>query len=66
MDTPPASQPQPIAPPPPAANVPVLQKLSNPPFHRGKFPFLGILASMYEHVTTLAAQNRSPDEHNIP
>jgi hypothetical protein len=45
----------PPAPPPPPApgDVPVLQKLSNPPFPKGKFPLLGILASVYEHVTTV-------------
>ena len=39
-----------LLPPPPAETVPVLQKLSNPPFPRGKFPMLGILASGYDHV----------------
>jgi hypothetical protein len=41
---------QTLPPPPPPGDVAVLQKLSSPPFHRGKFPLLGILASVYEHV----------------
>ena len=47
-----------LAPPPPPAEIPVLQKLSNAPFPRGKFPFLGILASVYEHVTAVGQQVR--------
>ncbi len=47
-----------IPPPPPAGDVPVLQKLSSPPFPRSGFPFLGILASVYEHVTAVAGRSR--------
>lgn len=44
--------------PPPAGNVPVLQKLSSLPFPKSGFPFLGILASVYEHVTAVAGRSR--------
>jgi hypothetical protein len=43
-----------LPPPPPAGDVPVLQKLSSPPFPRDRFPLMGILASVYEHVQTTA------------
>lgn len=41
-----------LTPPPPVSEIPVLQRLASPPFPRGKFPLLGILASVYEHVQT--------------
>ena len=37
--------------PPPPEKTPVLERLGSSPFPRGKFPFLGILASIYEHVS---------------
>ena len=46
-----------VPPPPPAGNVPVLQKLSSPPFPKSGFPLLGILASVYEHVTAVAGRS---------
>jgi hypothetical protein len=48
-----------VPPPPGAGDVPVLQKLSSPPFPRSGFPLLGILASVYEHVVSVAARNRT-------
>ena len=36
---------------------PVLERLGQSPFPKGKFPFLGFLASVYEHVA-MHAQNR--------
>ena len=43
---------------PRAGEVPVLQKLSSPPFPRSGFPLLGILASVYEHVIAVAGRSR--------
>lgn len=43
---------------PPAGDVPVLQKLSSAPFPRSGFPFLGILASVYEHVIATAGRSQ--------
>ena len=40
----------PDAEPPPSA----LQKLGAPPFPKSKFPFLGFLASVYDHVSSHA------------
>jgi hypothetical protein len=40
----------PPPPPPPPATASVLERLGSCPLPRGKFPFLGILASIYEHV----------------
>jgi hypothetical protein len=48
----------PLSPPPPPGDTPVLQKLSTPPFPRSGLPLLGILASVYEHVTAVAARMR--------
>lgn len=45
-----------LTPPPPAGNIQVLRKLSSPPFPRGGFPLLGILASTYEHISAVAAK----------
>lgn len=58
-----------VPPPPKAGDVPVLQKLSSPPFPRSGFPLLGIMASVYEHVVTVAARARgngadSQNPHN--
>ena len=40
---------------PPAPDVPpVLSRLGAPPFPKGKFPFLGFLATVYEHVAAHA------------
>lgn len=36
--------------PPEPAKESVLERLGSPPFPRGKFPFLGILASIYEQI----------------
>ena len=47
-----------VPPPPRAGEVPVLQKLSSPPFPRSGFPLLGILASVYEHVVSVAGRGR--------
>ena len=47
-----------LPPPPPPGEIAVLQKLSSPPFPRTGFPLLGIMASVYEHVTTVAARMR--------
>ena len=43
---------------PPAGDVQVLLKLASPPFPRSGFPLLGILASVYEHVTSVAGRTR--------
>jgi hypothetical protein len=55
-DQSPASELPPLPPVPPVRNVPVLQKLATSPFPRSGFPLLGILASVYEHITTCVAQ----------
>jgi hypothetical protein len=42
----------------PASEVPVIDQLGSAPFKKpdkGGFPFLGFLASVYEHVSTTAA-----------
>jgi hypothetical protein len=51
-------QPQPggagaLPPAPPPEKTPVLERLGSSPFPRGKFPFIGVLASIYEHVGEL-------------
>jgi hypothetical protein len=52
-------QDMPVVPaPPPPGNIPVLQKLSSLPFPKSGFPFLGILASVYDHVTAVAGRSR--------
>ena len=48
-----------LSPAPSPGDIPVLQKLSSPPFPRSKFPLVGILASVYEHITTVAGQMKS-------
>ena len=40
-----------------------LQKLGAAPFPKGKFPFLGFLATVYDHVATHA---RNRDRHGEP
>lgn len=40
----------------PADTPPALEKLGPAPFPRNKFPFLGFLASVYDHVATHANQ----------
>jgi hypothetical protein len=63
-NTPPPSAPEPLAPlppPPPPAEVAVLQKLSSPPFPRSGFPLLGIMASVYEHVTDVVSKMRKTE-----
>lgn len=57
--------------PPAAGSVPVLQKLASPPFPRSGFPLLGILASVYEHVTATAGRSTvyghsQPEEPQSP
>lgn len=50
-----------MLPPPPApARTPVLERLGSSPFPRGKFPFLGILASIYEHVGEVTRRRYNP------
>lgn len=47
----------------PAAEVPVLDQLGAAPFKKpdkGGFPFLGFLASVYEHVSTTAQSELHP------
>jgi hypothetical protein len=46
---------------PPALDppAPALQRLGAPPFSRSKFPFLGFLASVYDHVAA-HARGRQP------
>lgn len=56
----PVSELPPLPAVPPVRNVPVLQKLATSPFPRSGFPLLGILASVYEHVTTCLAQTQPP------
>ncbi len=43
----------------PADTPTALEKLGPAPFPRGKFPFLGFLASVYDHVATHARQRGS-------
>ena len=50
----------PLTPPPPPQHTAVLAKLSSPPFPRNGFPLLGILASVYEHVTAVAGRPNVP------
>ncbi len=45
--------------PPAPGSIPVLQKLSTTPFPRSGFPLLGIMASVYEHVITVASRMRT-------
>lgn len=47
-------------PPPPPEKTSVLERLGSSPFARGKFPFLGILASIYEHVSEVTARRCNP------
>ena len=63
---PPNNPPGRLPPPPQPGSVAVLQTRSHPPFPRGKFPFLGILASMYEHVTAVAGQNQTAEGRGNP
>ncbi len=47
-----------VLPPGPAMELPVIDQLGAAPFKKpdkGGFPFLGFLASVYEHVSTTAA-----------
>ncbi len=39
---------------PPVADTasPALERLGQPPFPKGRFPFLGFLASVFDHVAT--------------
>lgn len=50
----------PLTPPPAPERTAVLAKLSAPPFPRNGFPLLGILASVYEHVTAVAGRSSAP------
>ena len=47
-------------PPPPPETTSVLERLGSSPFPRGKFPFLGILASIYEHVSEVTHRRYNP------
>ncbi len=54
------SEPGGFPPPPPPEKTSVLERLGSSPFARGKFPFLGILASIYEHVSEVTARRYNP------
>jgi hypothetical protein len=41
-------------PPPPPDGPPVLEQLGASPFPRSRFPFLGLLATIYDHVISHA------------
>ena len=45
---------------PPPEKTSVLERLGSSPFPRGKFPFLGILASIYEHVSEVTRRRYNP------
>lgn len=45
---------------PPPEKTSVLERLGSSPFPRGKFPFLGILASIYEHVSEVTHRRYNP------
>lgn len=45
-----------LQPPPTTDAAPVLKKLGPLPFPKGSFPVMGFLATLYEHVSTHAAQ----------
>ena len=47
-------------PPPGPEKTSVLERLGSSPFPRGKFPFLGILASIYEHVSEVTHRRYNP------
>lgn len=52
-------------PTPPSSDVtPVLKKLGPLPFPKGSFPVMGFLATLYDHVSTHAAQwiKKGPQE----
>ncbi len=42
-----------LAPPPPP-EVAVLERLGPPPFAKSRFPFIGLLATIYDHVASHA------------
>lgn len=52
----------------PLTEVPILDQLGAAPFKKpdkGGFPFLGFLASVYEHVSTTALGELHPTTHVI-
>ena len=58
----PANRPAP--PPPPSPDTtPVLKKLGPLPFPKGSFPVMGFLATLYEHVSSHAAQWLTKDSN---
>ncbi|MCC6240394.1 MAG: hypothetical protein IT448_08880 [Phycisphaerales bacterium] len=52
-------------PPTDAQATPTLEKLGQPAFPRGRFPFLGFLASVYDHVVS-HARKRTASEQASP
>lgn len=44
-------------------SVSVLEKLGQPPFPRNKFPFLGFLASVYDHISERAHLRKNGQDH---
>ena len=60
---PPLPQPGPASgfpPSPGPEKTSILERLGSSPFPRGKFPFLGILASIYEHVSEVTRRRYNP------
>ena len=47
-----------LQPPPPATMPPALERLGPSPFPKSKFPFLGFLATIYDHVAACMDQKR--------
>jgi hypothetical protein len=50
-----------LAPPPETEHKTALELLGSPPFPRGGFPLVGLLASVYEHVTHCAEEAAQGD-----
>jgi hypothetical protein len=48
-----------LAPPPPAPLVPALQRVGPWPFPKNRFPFLGFLATVYDHVAERMSRKRN-------
>jgi hypothetical protein len=42
----------------------VLEQIGPSPFPKSKFPFLGLLETIYEHVSEHAASRRAGERHN--
>ena len=43
----------------------VLERLGPPPFPKGKFPFVGFLAGVYEHVSQRASTRINAAQHEV-